>query len=392
MTTVAAPRTPEARTSSGARVVHLAPGHVPFDTRVFHKEAQSLAQAGYEVVVIAPHDREEWVDGVRIVPLPRHRGRIDRFVFGPIRLFRCARRARGDVYHLHDIEALPVGMALARRGRAVIWDSHEDYPRLALDRPWIPRPLRWLVARLVAQCERLAVRSMRAVVSAEDEGARRFPAEKTVVVRNSPLRREFATPGPSLASRSSVLAYVGVITRQRGAVEMVDLVGRLDPALGARLVLVGRFGEPDLEAELRAMPGWARVDYRGEQDRTGVQAALNEAVAGLVLWHPTRKHAEGAMPVKLLEYMAAGLPVIASDLPLLHEVVTGADAGVLIDPFDIDAAAQVATRLLQDRASAIAFGTRGRDDVLANRTWSREEPTLLSLYEDVLAGSVVSPA
>jgi glycosyltransferase involved in cell wall biosynthesis len=233
---------------------------------------------------------------------------------------------------------------------------------------------------------------MRAVISAEDEGARRFAAEKTVVVRNSPLLREFATPGSSLAARSNVLVYVGIITRQRGAVEMVDLIGRLDPALGARLVLVGRFGEPDLEAELRTMPGWARVDYRGEQDRTGVQAALGEAVAGLVLWHPTRKHAEGAMPVKLLEYMAAGLPVLASDLPLLHEVVTGADAGVLVDPFDVGAAAEAATRLLQDRGCAIAFGTRGREEVLANRTWSREEPTLLDLYEDVLADFVVSHA
>ena len=52
--------------------------HHPFDTRIFHKEAKSLVKAGYDVSLIAQHDKEEIVDGIRIVPLPKPKNRIVR--------------------------------------------------------------------------------------------------------------------------------------------------------------------------------------------------------------------------------------------------------------------------------------------------------------------------
>ena len=77
--------------------------------------------------------------------------------------------------HLHDAEALPVGVVLAFLGRTVVLDSHEDYPRLVLDRVWIHPRLRHPVSACVRLAERLAVKRFRAVISAEDEGARAVP-------------------------------------------------------------------------------------------------------------------------------------------------------------------------------------------------------------------------
>lgn len=357
------------------RVLHLAPGHAALDTRVFWKECRSLARAGYDVRLLVPHDRDEVRDGVTISALPRWTTRVQRFVRNPLVLARRAWAARVDVVHLHDIEALPVGILLALRGRTVVYDSHEDYPRLALDRPWIPAALRPFVARTVALLERAATRTFSAVVSAEEEGARRFPPDKVTVVRNHPLGEELDRVDVTWEERERRALYVGDITAQRGAREMVEAIGRVHPP--ARLTLVGRINPPDLAEELAGLPGWSQVDLLGPQGRDRVVAELARAKVGLVLWHPTAKHAQGAVPVKLFEYMGAGLAVVGSDLPTIRAAVDRADAGHLVDPRDVEAVVASIEDLL---GSGEAPGARGQEAVRQHHTWATEERRLLYLY------------
>jgi glycosyltransferase involved in cell wall biosynthesis len=370
---------------ASARVLHLAPAHATFDTRVFVKECRTLADAGYQVSLVVRHDRAESVDGVRIVPLPPWRSRAGRFIANPWRCLRIALRERADLYHFHDAEMLPVGALLALLGRTVVYDSHEDLPRLARDRVWIPRPLRSVASWLVALVERLVTPLFAAVVSAEDEGAKRFGGERVVVIRNYVLRDEFDTTEPvDWASRRNTMIYVGAMSHQRGAVEMVEVVEALAD-IDARLTLIGTMNVSGLEAELRALPGWSRVDYLGFGDRATVMKELARARVGLVLWHPTRKHAEGAVPVKLFEYLAAGIPVIASDFPAIREVLGPCDVGVLVDPLDVDQIAEVARQLLADPARAAEMGRKGRELVRDHYTWDSQAPLLLDLYRRILS-------
>ena len=59
------------------KVCILTSVHPPFDTRIFHKEAKSLVKAGYDVMLIAQHDKEETVDEIRIVPLSKPKNRYE---------------------------------------------------------------------------------------------------------------------------------------------------------------------------------------------------------------------------------------------------------------------------------------------------------------------------
>ena len=94
------------------KVCVLTSVHPPFDVRIFHKEAVTLVKAGYEVVLIAQHDKEEIVDGVRIISLKKPANRIARMTKTVWSAFRKALQIKADVYHLHDPELLPIGFFL----------------------------------------------------------------------------------------------------------------------------------------------------------------------------------------------------------------------------------------------------------------------------------------
>src|SRR5262245_36772492 len=110
------------------RVVMMAnAGHKPLDTRIFHKEAQSLAKAGWEVVLIVPHTGSFEQNGIKVVSVPLPVKGWEQLVKCPWRIFRQAlRQPSNSFFHLHDSELLLAGIALRMLGRKVIYDAHED--------------------------------------------------------------------------------------------------------------------------------------------------------------------------------------------------------------------------------------------------------------------------
>jgi glycosyltransferase involved in cell wall biosynthesis len=206
--------------------------------------------------------------------------------------------------------------------------------------------------------------------------AERFPAGKTVVVRNFPRLEEAESfGGPPLAERPPELVYLGGVTADRGAREIVQAV-ELVPE--ATVVLAGRVQPPALAQELRH----DRVQLAGWLDRAGVAEALRRARAGLLVLHPRRAYVD-ALPVKLFEYMAAGIPFVASDFPLWRELADG--CGLFVDPRDPQAIAAAMGRLLADPDEAARLGARGRELVEERYNWEQESGQLLALYERLSA-------
>jgi len=366
-------------------VVHLTSVHSPLDHRIFHKECLALADSGHEVLLIAPDDGEVTDERVRIHTVPKPTGRFERMTRTLGELYRAAMAIDADVYHFHDPELLPLGMLLKLRGKRVVYDVHEDLPRQIQSKYWIPRWLRPLVAFGVAVAERPAAGILDGIVAATPRIARRFPRRKTETVRNFPVVEELAAAaGLDYCSRGPIVTYVGAITEERGIREMVEAVGRLPESLGVRLHLAGRFVPAGLCEEVSRLEGWKRVNYSGFQSRKGVAELLGKSRAGLVLLHPEPNYVE-ALPVKLFEYMAAGLPVIVSDFPLWREIVGSAKCGVLVDPRDSGAIADAARWILDHPEEAEQMGRKGRDAVLQQYNWRSEAEKLIKFYTRMMS-------
>lgn len=366
------------------RVVHLSTVHTRGDVRIFEKQACSLAAAGFDVhLVVGDGLGDEQVQGVKVHDIGAAPAtRLGRMWRQPWRALGRVRALRPDLVHFHDPELLVVGWLLQRGGVPVIYDSHEDVPRDILSKAWIAPRLRRAVAWVFEQIEDRIAARLAAVVAATPHIAARFARlhPRAVDINNYPAERELS-PASERPRAPRTVCYVGGIGRIRGIVEMMHALEHVP----CRLVMAGAFEDAGTEAAVRALPGWAQVDYRGVVSRAEVREIMAEAQAGLLLFHAEPNHVD-AQPNKMFEYMAAALPVVASDFPLWRRVLVGEGAGVCVDPLDPRAIAAAITGLLDDPAAARVMGSRGRGAVHACYRWDREFLKLRGLYDGLLAG------
>jgi glycosyltransferase involved in cell wall biosynthesis len=356
------------------RVVHLASQHPADDVRILLKECRSLAKAGFDVHYVAPEAPDGKRDGVTLHGFALPGGyrplQIARRLW---RVWRTARPIRADLVHFHEPALLPVALLLRHSGVRVVYDVHEDHLSALEDGPY-SESWKQLGLRLF---ERLGRRTCDGFVAATPAIARGLPPERTVEVLNYARPEEFAEATTKPADGANVV-YVGVITHGRALREMIEAAGRLrNPQ--ARLVLIGAFATPQLEEEARSLPGWSRVDYLGPRSRYEVGEHLAAARAGLVLFHPQPNHTE-ALPNKIFEYMAAGLPVVASDFPYWRNLLEPIDCAVWVDPLDPECIAAAIDDLLADEERAREMGRRGALAVRERLNWEHEAPKLVELY------------
>jgi len=91
-----------------------------------------------------------------------------------------------------------------------------------------------------------------------------------------------------------------------------------------------------------------------------------------------------ALPVKMFEYMLAGIPVIASEFPILKEIVNKEHCGLCVNPLDSKAIGEAIEYLATHDDKAKAMGERGQQAVLEQYNWAIEEKKLFKVYEEVL--------
>jgi glycosyltransferase involved in cell wall biosynthesis len=356
--------------------------HSYSDNRIFEKECVSLAVAGYETHLIAPNAPEGNINGVNLHGvLVNKKGRFSRVTNTVLKVYRKALEVDAELYHIHDPELIPVALWLKRKGKKIIYDVHEDYPQQNLYKDWIPLYLRYPVSWAMSLVEWIAARCFfSAIVAATPKIAERFPKSKTVTVQNFPLLQEFAVDSQTpYDARPLNVLYVGSIAKVRGVVENITAFNYVRHE-NCRLVLAGSFESESLLSECKKLQSWKNVDHLGWVDRDQLKLIFSSARIGLVLIHPIKNYLE-SYPVKLFEYMSAGLPVIASDFPLWRQIIDGAKCGILVNPGKPKEIAKAVDWLCDNPKEAMEMGENGRRAVVDLFNWENEEKKLLNLYE-----------
>ncbi|WP_386171432.1 glycosyltransferase family 4 protein [Sulfitobacter pontiacus] len=367
-------------------IIHATTVHPRGDTRIRVKEVRSLAEELNANVSLFVMDglMDEEQDGYTVHSVgPKLRRQRERLRLGVWRMYRALCNAKPDVVHFHDPELIPIGMLLKLRGIQVIYDVHEDVPRQVINRHGAGPVFKAIIPRVAGVLESVGARYFDGICAATPTIMKKFPKEKTFLLRNFPILEEFSGSAiEDYQSRPPHFTYVGGLVGVRGTLQMIEAMMHVQTPQ-ARLQLAGNFAPESHSIECEALTGWSKVDFHGWADRVKISRMLASARAGLVVLQPTKNYPD-ALPVKLFEYMASGLPVISSDFPLWREIVESSGCGLLVDPESPTAIAEAMDWILEHPEKAEAMGQRGKRAAEKLYNWAVEKEMLVTFYNERL--------
>lgn len=364
----------------------LTTAHQPFDIRIFHKECRSLKAAGYEVILIAQHSKEEAVDSIRIKALPNPKNRMERMLLLTIKCLVKALRQKADVYQFHDPELIPVGLLLKLfTGKKVVYDIHEDYSSQTLSKKHIPKSFRRPLAHGIRILEYLSSRCFDGIVAATDNILDNFSYHKRAIsVRNFPRLSHFPGIKTQKSDKWFRVVYIGIISKIRGISQIIQAMHYIPSDRRIKILLCGEFYPSDYASEAKKVPGYETVENLGWVEPREIIKLLNISDVGIVCFLPEPNHVK-AMPNKLFEYMAAGLPVVVSNFPLWKKVVEENSCGIAVDPRNPEKIAKAIEYFMNNPDKKKEMGENGRRAILGKYNWEKEKEKLLQLYRSLLS-------
>lgn len=344
---------------------------------------------------LVPSLRERWPapsqPGRRTgaVSKPRPRGFIRKqlqLLDYSIKAYRIVKERPADVYHALNLDTLPLGVAAARRsGARLVYDSRELWADRAVV-PGLQKRYWWFIeGRLIDRPDRI----LTPCDSFSDQLVKRHGIEKPAVVRSCPVIPEGGLNGggPELREYASlegsdepIVLYQGQIQAERGLYDLATAAGQLERGV------VVIMGSGSMRGELQRT-----VDTAGLTERIRIL----EAVPPELLLRYTAGATIGVAPIegnhlsyfysapnKLYEYLAAGLPVVATRLPEMEQVVEGHDVGLLVEPGDVQGLAAAINRLL---AEPELYGRFRKNALEASKifNWNTESAKFRALYDSL---------
>lgn len=358
------------------------------DQRVY-KEARTLANAGYEVIIICNQDPEDispaW-RGIKVISIPRRPS-----LFFPGRFtsdwIRTALALKPDVIHAHDLNTLGRAWLAARlTGARLVYDSHDYYlaTQFVLRMPsW----RRWYYRRKEGFLVRRADRVIHVVPGLCSIAAREYRIPEPALISNFPMGEE--SPRSRIlhemfgfAPEAKIVIYEGVIVRDRGLENLVLSARHLSE--GTAIVLLG---EGYLKKRLKLLAGGSGVQGKVKFiERANLDAFPGYCAAadvGIAIHENVGLSDAHGWPTKVFDYMRAGIPTLIKGCRAMEKLVEENEAGLIMPDIFPEGIARAIADLLADEARYRRLQENARRAWKEKFNWETEGGKLLQLYKEL---------
>jgi glycosyltransferase involved in cell wall biosynthesis len=401
------------------RVVYIYDGEWPRGATRVRKETAALASAGHDVLLLARNrdgapstQSEEWME-VRLLPVPPGgalRGMMSfPFFLNPVWIIHIVRQVRdwgADMLIVEDLPLAPTALWVGRRfDIPVFYDMGEVYPEFLRGMWQAGRPT--LIDRIVRNPSAAGVleryvlkRAAHTFVVSEESRARAIrrgarPAQLTIV-GNTPEDPETLAmerpPPPALSAYNDrpIVLFTGILIFDRGIIDAVRAIDRVRRAAPEVMFVIVGDGPamPEIQREIDRLEVRDHVLLVGWKDHALLPGFYKRASVGLLPFLNTGQ-IRYTLANKLFDYMGAGLPIIASDVPPMRRVITETQSGLLVPPEDPEALAAAIIAVLQlPEEERQRMGDRGRRAVRDTYNWKVDSERMV----DAVARQVRTPA
>lgn len=365
--------------------------HQDYDKRIW-RHAKGLASRGHKVKLICPwsvpHGTD--VEGVRFLTFPRSTGIVSRLLMTPIRVLNQIRRhcKRSDILHFHDPDLLP-WMALLSRSRTTVYDVHENYPeevRRRLSPTWLPAEV---IASLIRKLQRFFAGRIRNIVLVADSqrGDLLGGGVAYCFVRNYASRLLLAQVRSDYNHREPIVGFVGRQHENNGSFLLLEIaricserevgVTFLAPDLfrkdGDRARFLERIRTYGLEGQVKLFEPVRAHEIMRVLNRCKIAINPNLRVTQQI----------NGIHTKMYEFMAAGLPIIASDLPHQKQLIEEAGCGFAVPPEEPAKFVEKIDYLLRHEEYAESLGRSGSEAFKKKYSWESQLDVLCEFYQTI---------
>jgi len=358
------------------------------DPRVFHRQAQTLSKR-YEthLYVCAPFRWKLINSHLKIWGLPIWKKKSDR-VRNILQLVSYLWKENASIYILHDPELLIIVPFLKffKKGK-IIYDIHENYREMIEDKLWIPKPIRSFTAFVYSKVESVMLHWMDMIwypVKNIGDHYHSISISK-YLIRNVPPLSKFKFPLQK--AKKNWILFLGHLIDDRGILEIIEAFSQISKKFPQyQLIFVGEFQSEPFKTKIfnfiDDLGLKRKIVFRGRIPYDEVPQVLAASQIGLLNYLPNLNNMMG-LPNKLFEYMAAGIPVIASDFENYREVIETANCGLLVDPTKPEQIAKALFQLIENPQLRQELGKNGQNAFRNHFCWEKEEAKIFSAIDEL---------
>ncbi len=360
-------------------------GHKPDDERVYHRQIQSLLNAGYTIHYFTRWDGDSDLTGGNL--LHQNFQRRETSIKQYVQILSQKISSPHFTLHIHEFDMLPLAKKLKKdHGISVIYDVHDTLRSMWDTFSSKKGVMKKVINRSLSFFETSHLMYVDEVILANRIMGESFYDEKglsTTVVENFPSKKNIAFP--KKWSEIPVILYHGQISEDRGIRLLIEAFSKVKADIpGARLELLGTPRTDQFRTVLFNMIEDNQfsqdIEWKGELSHGQVWEHLEAAHVGVIPSLSTPR-VNSDTPTKLFEYLAAGCVVVATDVPPVRHFL--GETGELVQANDIEALANGILSVLTSQKRFEILSLTGQKQIDEKYNWESIEEKLLGLYKKV---------